>query len=137
MFRVVTDFMRFRYLKDPLFLVCMFLYFVNRWFLKLHFSNEFLHDYLNDVICIPFWVPIMLFIMRKMHLRTGDGPPRGSEILIPLIVWSCVFEVCLPVVPYFNRLATSDYRDIISYTGGALLAALVWKAWYRPIFVEQ
>ena len=49
-------------------------------------QNDFSRDSLNDVICIPFWVPIMLFIMKKAGLRREDGPPTGSEILIPLIL---------------------------------------------------
>jgi hypothetical protein len=123
--------MRFRYLKDPLFLGCLILYFVNRWFVKRYLPNAFSQDYLNDVICIPFWVPIMLFIMRKTRLRGDDCAPRGSEILIPLIVWSFVFECYLPTVPFFKHLATPDYRDIVCYTAGGILAALFWQILYR------
>jgi hypothetical protein len=123
--------MRFKYLADPLFLFCFTLYFVNRCVLKPHFHNAFLHDSLNDVICIPFWIPIMLFIMRKMRLRKDDAPPRGSEILIPLILWSWFFEAYLPFVPFFKHLATSDYQDILRYTEGALFAASFWNIWYR------
>jgi hypothetical protein len=119
--------MRFRYLKDPLFLFCVALYFINRWVLKPHFPNEFSIGYLNDVICIP----IMLFIMRKLRLRIDDQAPKGSEILIPLIIWSFIFELYLPTVPFFKHLATSDYRDIISYTAGAIIGALFWQIWYR------
>jgi hypothetical protein len=129
--------MRFRYLKDPLFVFCVTLYFVNRLVFKRYFSNEFSRGYLNDVICIPFWVPIMLFIMRKIHLRATDQPPRGSEILIPLVLWSWVFEAYLPFVPFFKRLATSDYRDIMSYTVGGLIAALFWRVWYGQELIEQ
>jgi membrane protein CcdC involved in cytochrome C biogenesis len=129
--------MRFRYLNDPLFVFCVILYFVNRLVLKRWFSNEFSRDYLNDVICIPFWIPIMLFMMRKVRLRATDQPPSGSEILIPLILWSWVFEAYLPFVPFFRRLATSDYRDILSYTIGGLFAALFWRIWYRLKLIEQ
>jgi hypothetical protein len=123
--------MRFRYLTDPLFLFCFILYFLNRWLLKPYFPNHFSYNSLNDVICIAFWVPIMLFIMRKLCLRKDDAPPRGSEILIPLILWSWFFEAFLPFVPFFSRYATPDCHDILSYTAGALLAAIFWKIWYR------
>lgn len=122
--------MKYRYLRDPLFLFCLALYFVNRWILKPYFSNEFSRSYLNDVICIPFWVPIMLFMMRKTGLRRDDVPPRANEILIPLIIWSWVFEAYLPFTRMFGHLATSDYLDIFSYTIGAFLAAMFWKIWY-------
>jgi len=123
--------MRFKYLRDPLFLVCFTSYFVNRWIIKPCFPNDFSRNSLNDVICIPFWVPIMLFMMRKLSLRRNDDPPSGSEILIPLILWSWFFEAYLPFVPFFKHLATSDYHDIMSYTIGALASAIFWKWWYR------
>jgi hypothetical protein len=123
--------MHFRYLKDPLFLFCVTLYFANRWILKPCFPNTFSRSYLNDVICIPFWVPIMLFIMKLTRLRKGDAPPSTSEIIIPLLVWSWVFEGYLPFTAFFRKLATSDYVDILSYTIGACLAAAFWKFWYE------
>jgi len=123
--------MRFRYLRDPLFLICLLLYFANRWIVKPFFPNEFSYCYLNDTIYLPFWVPIMLLIMRKTGLRTDDAPPRGWELLIPLIVWSWVFEVYLPSTHFFKRWATADYLDILAYTLGGCFAAIFWKMWYR------
>lgn len=122
--------MRYRYLKDPLFLFCVCLYFINRWVLKPYLPNVFCRSYLNDVICLPFWIPIMLFLMRKVGLRKDDAPPSASEILIPLLVWSWVFEVYLPSTSLFKGLATSDYRDIVAYTVGGFLGAMFWKGWH-------
>ncbi|MDY0355895.1 MAG: hypothetical protein RBR19_08455 [Sedimentisphaerales bacterium] len=123
--------MTFRYLSDPLFLSCFVLYFTNRWVIKPLLPNSFSQDHLNDLICIPFWVPIMLFMMRKLGLRRDDVPPRGYEILIPLILWSAVFELWLPRFAPFRDLAFSDYVDVLFYAIGALLASLFWKQWYR------
>jgi hypothetical protein len=123
--------MRFRYLKDPLFLACVLVYFANRWILKPYCPNEFCRCYLNDFICLPFWIPIMLFIMRKLGLRRDDAPPKSWEWLVPLLIWSWVFEVYLPSVPYFSRLATADYLDILAYTSGACVAAITWKRTYK------
>ncbi|MDB6123042.1 MAG: hypothetical protein JWQ71_2035 [Pedosphaera sp.] len=72
----------------------------------------------------------MLFLLRKVGLRKDDAPPRAGEILIPLLVWSWVFEIYLPSTSYFKSLATSDYLDIGAYTVGGFLAALFWKIWY-------
>jgi len=123
--------MRFRYLKDPLFLFCVALYFLNRLVLKPHFSNAFLQCYLNDVICIPFWIPIMLFIMKALDLRKSDDLPTAFEILIPLILWSWVFEAYLPFTSMFKHLATSDYRDVLAYTIGGGLSGLIWRFLYQ------
>jgi hypothetical protein len=122
--------MRFRYLKDPLFLFCVSLYFVNRWILKPYLPNEFSRSWLNDVICLPFWIPIMLLLMRRLGLRRDDEPPTAGELLVPLMIWSWVFEVYLPSVPFFKGLATADYLDILSYTMGGCFAAVFWRLWY-------
>jgi len=126
--------MPFRYLRDPLFLFCVTLYFANRIFLKPHIRGgvfgAFLHDSLNDVICLPFWVPIMVWLMRKMGLRQSDAPPQGVEIIIPLLLWSWFFELILPTLAPFRHLAVCDPNDILCYTVGAVLAALFWGRYY-------
>jgi hypothetical protein len=123
--------MRFRCLADPLFVFCVALYFVNRFLIKRFVPVAFFHDHLNDLICIPLWVPIMLFLLRKVGLRKGDGPPRADEILIPVVMWSAIFELYLPHVRYFEHLATADYVDVLYYTIGALAASAVWQVVYR------
>jgi hypothetical protein len=122
--------MRFRYLKDPLFLFCFVIYFANRWIVKPYFPNTFSQDYLNDLICLPFWVPIMLFFLKKVHLRNDDNPPALYEILIPLICWSWMFEVWLPGTTFFRKVSFSDYRDIFCYSLGALIAGVFWQIYY-------
>src|SRR5579883_1666349 len=122
--------MRFRYLRDPLFLVCVATYFVNRFVLKAVWKGGFVHDHLNDLICIPFWVPLMLFGQRCLRLRDTDAPPRPAEIVIPLIVWSWAFEIVLPAAGWFGKWCVADYLDIFWYTVGALFASLWWRWWY-------
>jgi len=122
---------KFLYLRDPLFLLCFALYFVNRWLLEPRFPSSLFTAHLNDLICIPFCVPIMLAILRVLRLRRDDAPPRSYEIVVPLILWSVAFELWLPTVPAFQGLATADYRDVFFYALGALTAGIVWTAFYR------
>jgi len=56
--------------------------------------------------------------------------PDGVEWLVPLLLWSGVFELVLPSLDSFRRLATADPLDILFYTLGAALAALVWRLYY-------
>ncbi|WP_406699311.1 hypothetical protein V5E97_10610 [Singulisphaera sp. Ch08] len=121
----------FRYLRDPLFLGCLFVYFVNRWALKPHWSGGFIHEHLNDLICIPFWVPIMLWVQRRLGLRAWDDPPLAGEIIIPLLVWSWFFEIVLPPSGLVGMRAVADHWDIVYYSLGAALAACFWTWWYR------
>jgi hypothetical protein len=122
--------MPYRYLRDPLFLLCLALYLTHRLNLAGTASSAFLRSYLNDLICIPFWVPILLWFLRQAGLRKDEGPPRSHEILIPLIIWSVVFEILLPHLAPFRGLAVADHLDVLCYAAGALLAALFWKWWY-------
>jgi len=123
--------MRFRYLADPLFLGCLALYLLNRLMVKPLVSGGFFHDHLNDLICIPFWVPVMVFLLRKAGLRRDDGPPGADEILVPLVVWSAIFEMWLPRAGWFGHLAVADHMDILWYAIGALVAWAAWRVTYR------
>jgi hypothetical protein len=123
--------MRFLYLADPLFLACVQAYAVNRFLLRPNLDLRFLHHYFNDLICIPFWVPIMLFFQKLLRLRRDDAPPQTGEILIPLILWSFAFEVWLPRTEVLRGKAIADPIDIVCYSLGALGAAWFWRFWYR------
>lgn len=123
--------MKFRYLLDPLFLICFGLYFVNRWVLEIQMPRSFFTNHLNDLMCIPFCVPIMLFILRRLRLRPDDSSPHSYEIIVPLVLWGLVFEIWLPTITAFRGLATPDHRDVLCYTLGALIAGVVWKIQYR------
>jgi hypothetical protein len=121
---------RFLYLRDPLFLLCVATYFVNRLVLKSLWKVGFVHEHLNDLICIPFWVPIMLFTQRQLGLRDGDHSPRPGELIIPLLVWSWVFEIILPQTAWLGDRCVADHLDVLYYALGALLAGLFWRLWY-------
>ena len=119
MFQTTTETAPFLYLRDPLFRACVVLYFVNRWVFKALWRTGFVHDHLNDLICIPIWVPIMLWGQRRLGLRTPDDPPLASEILIPLFLWSWVFEIILPASGLLGERGYSDYLDVFYYAVGA------------------
>ena len=116
---------RFRYLADPLFLGAVILYALNRWWLKPRFgaASPFLHDHFNDCLLIPVALPPLLWIFRKLRLRTHDGMPTLSEVLEWTLVWSLLFEW---VFPRFFHLGTADLGDVLSYAAGAVLSAGFW-----------
>jgi hypothetical protein len=124
----------FAYLRDPLFLVCVMAYFVNRIVIRPFIDGGFMHNHFNDLICIPFWTPFMVWLAHTLGLRTHDRRPEGVELLIPLIVWAFVFEIWLPQSTGFKDHVVGDYRDILWYTAGALAASVIWDWWYQPTF---
>ena len=128
-FQMVTE-RQFAYLRDPMFLCCLVIYGANRFLVKPWIPNWFSRDYLNDLICIPFCIPVMLLLMRRMKLRGHDLPPQAEEVLVALFVWAASFELLLPNIPFFRHRTTADPKDILSYLIGAMAASVFWHFWY-------
>jgi hypothetical protein len=120
----------FAYLRDPLFLACFAVYFAHRWLARSGLSPDWLRFYLNDVICLPFWVPMMLWAARVLRLRNHDGVPRPTELVIPLVLWAAVLEVILPATPAWSGRAFADPYDVLCYAAGGLVSLWVWNWWY-------
>ncbi len=122
-----VPFRRFAYLRDPLFLACVILYVVNRFWIKPNCDIYFFHAWLNDFICIPFTVPPMLWLLRCTRLRFHDGVPTFWEISIPLVIISWAFEIFLPNTALYRDVTVADPWDIVAYGGGAVCAGGLWR----------
>jgi hypothetical protein len=127
----------FTYLRDPLFLVCFVAYWVHRWLAAYGMSTPLLRGHLNDLICIPFWVPIMLWISRRLRLRRHDSPPDAVEIILPLLIFSALFEVVIPAQRAWRVPTYADPYDVLSYCIGALASAAFWRWYYRRPVVQH
>jgi hypothetical protein len=64
-------------------------------------------------------------------MRHTDCSPRPGELIIPLIIWSWVFEIILPGIDGLGDRFIADHLDILYYSLGALLAGLFWKSFYN------
>lgn len=114
----------FRYGRDPLCLLAMGLYAFNRWLLQPNFQvPPFLHNHFNDLLLIPAALPLILWVQRRLKWRLHDHPPDAKEIALHLIVWSLIVEV---IGPQVVDHATADWRDLVAYTVGAVLAGWWW-----------
>jgi hypothetical protein len=115
---------KFRYLRDGFFLISCSLYAVNRWAVKPHTQNAFLRFHFNDLLLIPCALPVLLWLQRRLHLRTTDAPPTWGELALYTVFWSIFFEV---IGPHLVRRATGDPWDVVVYFIGAVLAGLWWN----------
>ncbi|RBP44447.1 hypothetical protein DES53_104267 [Roseimicrobium gellanilyticum] len=115
---------RFRYLLDPLCLTGCALYALNRWAVKPHTTVEFFHYYFNDLWLIPCALPPLLWLHRKLSLRAHDRFPSSAEVLLHLGIW-CV--ICEGIGPRWVPGTSGDYRDVLAYASGAILALCWWR----------
>jgi hypothetical protein len=113
----------FRYFRDPLFLAGCASYVVNRWFIKPHFHAGFFHSYFNDAWLIPCALPPVLWLHRRLGLRSHDAAPGAGEILSHLAFWSLLFEW---IGPRLLMRSTGDPLDVLAYAAGALFAGWWW-----------
>jgi hypothetical protein len=120
---------RYKYLKDPLFLVCVAIYFANRFIVEpLTIGRvNFFHCYVNDLICFPFWLPIILFLTRAVGLRGHDDAPDFYELSFYLLLWSYCFEFLGPLYGKYFNYPVADPWDVVCYTLGSMIAGIYWN----------
>lgn len=124
---------RFRYCGDRVFLVSFGIYLLNRLVLRPYVplkTTTFFAWYLNDVLCIPFCLPPVLYLYRRLGLRRRDAFPTRLEIIVHFLVWSIFFEWIAPVYLHsIFPMAVSDPWDVVAYAVGAAIAGQFWGAW--------
>ena len=116
---------RFGYWRDPLFLICLAVYAINRMVIKpnLHHYSPLFHGHLNDTLTVPVALPIYLLVYRWIRFRPDDEPPRSWEIALHVAVWIIFFEWFGPLVLHQG---VADPIDSWCMTGGGLVAWAVW-----------
>jgi hypothetical protein len=127
---------RFRYLADPVCTVSLCLYTLNRFVLKPHhIGGWFTHGYFNDVLCLPLFVPMILYVQHVIGLRKDFGYPRGWEIFQNWAAFTIVFQVVIPRFPK-TFVSAGDPWDILAYLAGGIIAGMLWSAMSRRIFAR-
>ena len=115
---------RFGYARDPVCAIACACYATNRWLVPFALKGLFLRGYFADCLLIPAALPLMLWVQRRLGLRTDDHRPRWGEIFLHLVVWSVAAEV---VAPHLFARATGDSWDVAAYASGAFLSGLIWQ----------
>jgi hypothetical protein len=124
--------MKFLYLRDPLFLVCFAVYWCNRLAEHFGYGWQLTRSYLNDTILIPFFVPVMLWLLRRLAIRDHDGPPNLPEVVIPAFVVAVAFEIVLPLTDTWQHLTVADPYDVSCYLNGGIISWILWRRYYLP-----
>jgi len=67
---------------------------------------------------------LVLWLQRRLGCRAHDDNPNWSEIGLHLVTWSVVAEA---VVPRLIAHTTADWRDVVAYSAGAVVAGIFWQ----------
>jgi hypothetical protein len=116
----------FGYARDPLFLLCLAIYAINRTLIKpnLHHYSPFFHGHLNDSLTVPVALPVYLLFYRWIGLRPDDEPPRWWEVVLHVAVWCTFFK---DFGPLKLHVGVYDPVDIACIALGGFAAWLVWQ----------
>ena len=119
----------FRYLADPLCLASVSIYWIHKLWIKptTWGSHGLLHDYLNDVLLIPIFLPLALLIHRVLRIRMHDRPPSATEIALHVVLWSLLFVVAFPHNTWLFRHSTADPYNAVAFAVGGAFAWLIWN----------
>ena len=118
---------RYRYLADPACILSLILYAINRHLLKPnHIGGWFTHGYLNDVLCLPLFVPMILYVQHVIGLRKHFGFPRFWEIIQAWVAFAIVFQVVIPRFPKMF-IAAGDPYDLLAYAAGGVGGGIYWS----------
>ena len=120
---------RYKYLRDPLFLICVIVYFVNRFLIEPLTIGKisFFNCYLNDLICFPFFLPFVFYFLRVLGLRDRDRPPTFYELSFFLLLWSYCFEFLGPLLGKHFNYPVADPWDVVCYAVGCIIAGVYWN----------
>jgi hypothetical protein len=117
---------KFGYWHDPVFLVSLAVYVINRTLIKpnLHHYSPLFHGHLDDTLTVPVALPIYLLVYRWIGFRPDDEPPRWWEVAFHVAVWDVFFEWFGPLVLHRG---VADPFDAWCIAGGGLVAWALWR----------
>lgn len=81
-------------------------------------TNIIFRSYLDDILCIPIVLSIMLLIFRQFIKKNNNYSFPISFVIIAVVYLSIFFELILPVISSrYNR----DLVDILVYSIGGII----------------
>ena len=116
----------FGYWHDPIFLVAVSIYAINRFLIKPHLAHysPIFHGHLNDTLTVPVALPLYLLVYRWLRFRPDDEAPRWWEVALHVAVWIVFFEWFGPRVLHQG---VEDPIDDWCLAVGGLVAWMLWQ----------
>ena len=107
----------------------MMIYVLNRWVLKPnHIGGWLVHDYLNDLLCLPIFLPIILRLQSALGIRRHNLPPTFFELIHNWVIFSVLYYFVFPRLSAFSSVA--DPWNSVAYLIGGVAAYVWWRYFY-------
>ncbi len=103
---------------NPYFFLAVLLFAANQMIEAAGIVVPALHSYLDDLLCLPIVLAIVLGVQRKVIVRDADYLLPASHTLFAVALYGLLFEVLLP---YFFQRGTADALDWLLYAAGGVL----------------
>jgi hypothetical protein len=104
--------------RNPVFLVCLFIFGVHYGLVRLGFSVPVLQHYLNDLLCLPLALSVTLFLQRSFFYRHSAYVLTAYQVGLAAAYFSLAFEV---IFPLFMKRYTADILDVVAYSVGGFI----------------
>src|SRR5688572_12226839 len=102
-------------IRNPVFLICLFMYGLHWGLAKTGFTIPLLQHYLNDLLCMPLVLTVTVFLQRSFFYRTSGYVLTSYQVGLAMAYFSLAFEVILPL---FMPRYTADIFDVLAYSLG-------------------
>ncbi|MCE7057491.1 magnesium citrate secondary transporter [Algoriphagus sp. AGSA1] len=102
--------------KNPIFIFASVAFWANQYLEKsLGIFVPIYHAYGDDLMAMPVVFGICLQVMRWIHPMKNELTFTAKQLIIGLVYFSLVFEVCLPLL---SSTYTADSLDVLCYSIG-------------------
>lgn len=103
--------------RNPLFVVCCILFWVNQWIERSGIVLPFIHAYADDLLAMPVVLGITLQVMRWLYPGGGLLVFSWLHVLVGWLYFSLLLEGLLPLL---SNTYTADPWDVLCYGIGSL-----------------
>lgn len=100
-----------------IFIILVITFILNQLIEFLGIKLLFFHSYLDDLLCFPIILSVILFIHRQWRLKNKYFILPISHIIVSVFVFVIIFELLLPCI---SLKFTADIFDIVAYVVGSI-----------------
>ncbi len=104
-------------LKNPFFLVCCSLFWINQGIERLGVTIPLVHSYFDDLLAMPVVLGITLQIMQWLYPSGNQLTFSKPQVLVGWVYFSIILELFLP---WLSPTYTADIWDVLCYGIGSI-----------------